>query len=76
MKVLVIGSGAREHAITSALLADDSVTEVVVGSGAVVDEVIEIGAYQTVQGVSRITLAPEWGRGARAGFWRIPVTVE
>ncbi len=47
-----------------------------VPAGAVVDEVIEIGAYQTVQSVSRITLAPEWGRGARAGFWRIPVTVE
>lgn len=33
MKVLVIGSGAREHAITSALLSDDSVTDVVVAPG-------------------------------------------
>ena len=33
MKVLVIGSGAREHAIISALLADDTVTEVVAAPG-------------------------------------------
>lgn len=33
MKVLVIGSGAREHAIITALLADDSVTEVIAAPG-------------------------------------------
>ena len=33
MKVLVIGSGAREHAIVTSLLADDEVTEVVVAPG-------------------------------------------
>ena len=33
MKVLVIGSGAREHALITALLADDSVTEVVAAPG-------------------------------------------
>ena len=33
MKVLVIGSGAREHAIISALLADDTVTEVASAPG-------------------------------------------
>ncbi len=33
MKVLVIGSGAREHAIIAALLADDTVTEVVSAPG-------------------------------------------
>ncbi|MBI1349657.1 MAG: phosphoribosylamine--glycine ligase [Actinomycetales bacterium] len=33
MKVLVIGSGAREHAIVDALMADDSVTEVVAAPG-------------------------------------------
>ena len=33
MKVLVIGSGAREHAIITALLADDSVAEVVAAPG-------------------------------------------
>ena len=33
MKVLVIGSGAREHAIVTALLADDTVTELVVAPG-------------------------------------------
>jgi phosphoribosylamine--glycine ligase len=33
VKVLVVGSGAREHAIISALLADDTVTEVVAAPG-------------------------------------------
>ena len=33
MKVLVIGSGAREHALITALLADDSVSEVVAAPG-------------------------------------------
>jgi len=33
VKVLVIGSGAREHAIITALLADDSVEEVVAAPG-------------------------------------------
>ena len=33
MKVLVIGSGAREHAIITSLLADDSVEEVVAAPG-------------------------------------------
>ncbi len=33
MRVLVIGSGAREHAIISALLKDDSVTSVVAAPG-------------------------------------------
>ncbi len=33
MKVLVIGSGAREHALVTSLLADDEVTEVVVAPG-------------------------------------------
>jgi phosphoribosylamine---glycine ligase len=33
VKVLVIGSGAREHAIITALLADDDVTEVVAAPG-------------------------------------------
>jgi phosphoribosylamine---glycine ligase len=33
VKVLVIGSGAREHAVITALLADDSVTEVVCAPG-------------------------------------------
>lgn len=33
MKVLVVGSGAREHAIISALLADDTVTEVMAAPG-------------------------------------------
>ena len=33
MKVLVIGSGAREHALVSSLQADDDVTEVMVAPG-------------------------------------------
>jgi phosphoribosylamine--glycine ligase len=33
VKVLVIGSGAREHALITALLADDSVSEVVAAPG-------------------------------------------
>ncbi|MCX6433858.1 MAG: phosphoribosylamine--glycine ligase [Actinobacteria bacterium] len=33
MKVLVIGSGAREHALITALLADDTVTEVFAAPG-------------------------------------------
>ena len=33
MKVLVIGSGAREHAIITSLLTDDTVTEVVAAPG-------------------------------------------
>lgn len=33
MKVLVIGSGAREHAIITSLMADDSVSEVVAAPG-------------------------------------------
>lgn len=33
MRVLVVGSGAREHALTVALLADPDVTEVVVAPG-------------------------------------------
>ena len=33
MKVLVIGSGAREHALISALMADDTVTEVIAAPG-------------------------------------------
>ena len=33
MKVLVIGSGAREHALITSLLADDTVTEVVAAPG-------------------------------------------
>ena len=33
MKVLVVGSGAREHAIITALLADDSVTSVIAAPG-------------------------------------------
>jgi phosphoribosylamine--glycine ligase len=33
VKVLVIGSGAREHALVTSLLADDDVTEVVVAPG-------------------------------------------
>jgi len=33
VKVLVIGSGAREHALVTSLLADDEVTEVVVAPG-------------------------------------------
>ncbi len=34
---------------------------------------VQIGAYKVVQGMSRITLGPEWARGPRGGFWRIPV---
>lgn len=33
MKVLVIGSGAREHALVTSLLADDAVTEVIAAPG-------------------------------------------
>lgn len=33
MRVLVVGSGGREHALTRALLADDQVSEVVVAPG-------------------------------------------
>ena len=33
MKVLVIGSGAREHALVTSLLADDTVTEVLAAPG-------------------------------------------
>ena len=33
MKVLVVGSGAREHALVDGLLADDTVTEVVAAPG-------------------------------------------
>ena len=33
MKILVIGSGAREHALVTALLADDSVTSVICAPG-------------------------------------------
>lgn len=44
-----------------------------VPAGAQVPPVIEVGAYRTVEGVSRITLSKEWGRGARAGYWNVPV---
>ncbi|MFM8154903.1 MAG: phosphoribosylamine--glycine ligase [Actinomycetes bacterium] len=33
MKILVIGSGAREHALVTALLADDSVTSIICAPG-------------------------------------------
>ena len=33
MKILVIGSGAREHALVTALLADESVTSVICAPG-------------------------------------------
>ncbi|HAN70245.1 MAG TPA: phosphoribosylamine--glycine ligase, partial [Actinobacteria bacterium] len=33
MRVLVVGSGAREHALISALLRDDSVDEVIAAPG-------------------------------------------
>lgn len=37
---------------------------------------VDVGAYSTVRGFSRVTLSEEWARGSRAGFWRIPVAVQ
>ncbi len=36
---------------------------------------VAMGAYKVSQGISRISLAPEWARGPRAGYWLIPVAV-
>lgn len=37
---------------------------------------VEVGAYKVVEGISRISLGPEWARGARGGYWRLPVTTQ
>lgn len=42
-------------------------------SGGHVPPHVEIGAYKVIQGYSRISLAPEWARGARGGYWRLPL---
>ncbi len=71
MKVLVIGSGAREHAIISSLLSDDSVSSVVAAPGnAGIAGIVEtvpvdvtdaeaIGALAAARAVDLVVIGPE-----------------
>ncbi len=71
MKILVIGSGAREHAIVNALLRDTTEHEIVVAPGnAGIADVVEtvslntadgplIAEYASEQGVELVIIGPE-----------------
>ena len=71
MKVLVIGSGAREHAVISSLLSDDSVSSVVAAPGnAGIAGIVEtvpvdvtdaeaIGALAAARAVDLVVIGPE-----------------
>ncbi len=71
MKILVIGSGAREHAIVNALLRDEASHEIVVAPGnAGIAHVVEtvslnttdgplIAEYAAEQGVDLVIIGPE-----------------
>ncbi|MEY4898442.1 MAG: phosphoribosylamine--glycine ligase [Actinomycetota bacterium] len=71
MKILVIGSGAREHAIVNALLRDSTAHEIVVAPGnAGIANVVEtvslnttdgplIAEYAAEQGVDLVIIGPE-----------------
>ena len=71
MKVLVIGSGAREHALVTSLIADESVSEVVAAPGnagmAAVVRTIDvdladpraIAALAADEGVDLVVVGPE-----------------
>ncbi len=71
MKILVIGSGAREHAIVNALLRDEASHEIVVAPGnAGIADVVEtvslnttdgplIAEYAAEQGVDLVIIGPE-----------------
>ena len=71
MKILVIGSGAREHAIVNALLRDTTAHEIVVATGnAGIADVVEtvslnttdgplIADYAAEQGVELVIIGPE-----------------
>ena len=71
MKVLAIGSGAREHALITALLADDTVTEVFAAPGNAgiarvvptyavsVDDPADIAVLAADLGVDMVVIGPE-----------------
>lgn len=71
MKILVIGSGAREHAIVNALLRDTTAHEIVVAPGnAGITEIVEtvsmnttdgqlIAEYAAENGVELVVIGPE-----------------
>ena len=71
MKVLVIGSGAREHALITALLADDTVTEVFAAPGNAgiasvvptyavsVDDPGDVAVLAADLGVDMVVIGPE-----------------
>jgi phosphoribosylamine--glycine ligase len=71
VKILVIGSGAREHAIVNALLRDEALHEIVVAPGnAGIADVVEtvslnttdgplIAEYAAEQGVDLVIIGPE-----------------
>jgi phosphoribosylamine--glycine ligase len=71
VKVLVIGSGAREHALVTSLLADDEVTEVVAAPGNAgiarmvrtfpvgVQSPADIASLALSQGIDLVVIGPE-----------------
>ena len=62
MKILVIGSGAREHAIVNALLRDTTPHQIVVAPGnAGIADVVEIVSLNTTDGPLIADYAAEQG---------------
>ncbi|WP_299040148.1 phosphoribosylamine--glycine ligase [uncultured Pseudokineococcus sp.] len=62
MRVLVVGSGAREHALAVALAADDDVSDVLVGPGGPgVADVAEVVPLDPLDGAAVAALARERG---------------